>query len=190
MLGALPMFHCLFVRAFTLDSRRALKPHSIVAFSLIEEVLGVRMLDIQISLGRFVEIIEICHENYRTSHLAERGCLFSSPIWFLVSMELLEDILVGFLFYMWSFFFWYNCYPVIHYMLLWINSQPDLGWIKRLQQILGRKHQRNLQVCTTDFFGQNRNNIFTPLVLLSWSWFWYFDLPYIGNICSPPDIWT
>ncbi|KAG8383056.1 hypothetical protein BUALT_Bualt05G0145000 [Buddleja alternifolia] len=24
--------------------------------------------------------------------------------------------------------------------------QPDLGWMKRLQQILGRKHQRNLHV--------------------------------------------
>ncbi|KAB1208077.1 hypothetical protein CJ030_MR7G002999 [Morella rubra] len=26
-----------------------------------------------------------------------------------------------------------------------LQTQPDLGWIKRLQQILGRKHQRNLQ---------------------------------------------
>jgi len=25
-----------------------------------------------------------------------------------------------------------------------LQSQPDLGWMKRLQKILGRKHQRNL----------------------------------------------
>ncbi|XP_041011191.1 protein GDAP2 homolog isoform X1 [Juglans microcarpa x Juglans regia] len=30
------------------------------------------------------------------------------------------------------------------YMFLSITSQPDLGWMRRLQQILGRKHQRNL----------------------------------------------
>jgi hypothetical protein len=27
------------------------------------------------------------------------------------------------------------------------NSQPNMGWMRRLQQILGRKHQRNLHVC-------------------------------------------
>ncbi|KAI8536689.1 hypothetical protein RHMOL_Rhmol10G0276000 [Rhododendron molle] len=26
----------------------------------------------------------------------------------------------------------------------WTTRQPDLGWMRRVQQILGRKHQRNL----------------------------------------------
>lgn len=32
-----------------------------------------------------------------------------------------------------------------------INRQPDLGWMRRLQQILGRKHQHNLHVCMQHF---------------------------------------
>ncbi|KAK1297016.1 hypothetical protein QJS10_CPB15g01320 [Acorus calamus] len=31
-----------------------------------------------------------------------------------------------------------------HRLQFGVNRQPDLGWMKRLQQILGRKHQRNL----------------------------------------------
>ncbi|KAJ0240306.1 CRAL-TRIO lipid binding domain-containing protein [Hirschfeldia incana] len=37
------------------------------------------------------------------------------------------------------------------YLIVYFHSaaslqfQPDLGWMKRLQQIFGRKHQRNLQ---------------------------------------------
>lgn len=45
-------------------------------------------------------------------------------------------------------------------MCLAINSQPDFGWMRRLQQILGRKHQRNLHVCTTELLVLIRNTIF------------------------------
>lgn len=34
-------------------------------------------------------------------------------------------------------------------LLSGISSIPDLGWMRRLQQILGRKHQRNLHVCNS-----------------------------------------
>ncbi|CAA2995013.1 Hypothetical predicted protein [Olea europaea subsp. europaea] len=33
---------------------------------------------------------------------------------------------------------------LISVFLICVNRQPDLGWMKRLQQILGRKHQHNL----------------------------------------------
>lgn len=32
-----------------------------------------------------------------------------------------------------------------------INRQPDLGWMRRLQQILGRKQRQNLHVCMQHF---------------------------------------
>lgn len=37
------------------------------------------------------------------------------------------------------------------YVFCDINSQPDLGWMRRLQQVLGRKHQRNLHVCDANY---------------------------------------
>lgn len=68
-------------------------------------------------------------------------------------------------------------------MFLSITSQPDLGWMRRLQQILGRKHQRNLHVCTAFLAVLIRKNIFATLV-------WSLDVLYVGIICSSPNIWT
>lgn len=36
---------------------------------------------------------------------------------------------------------------LIDIILLYQNRQPDLGLMKRIQQILGRKHRHNLHVC-------------------------------------------
>lgn len=41
----------------------------------------------------------------------------------------------------------------------WNNRQPDLGWMRRLQQVLGRKHQRNLHVCNINDLPLTRKHI-------------------------------
>lgn len=45
-----------------------------------------------------------------------------------------------------SYLTFYDIYLKL-YLFADMNSQPDLGWMRRLQQMLGRKHQRNLHVC-------------------------------------------
>ncbi|CAL5355001.1 unnamed protein product [Camellia sinensis] len=37
-----------------------------------------------------------------------------------------------------------RCLDLERFVLYVVKMQPDLGWMRRLQQILGRKHQRNL----------------------------------------------
>ena len=55
--------------------------------------------------------------------------------------------------------------------------------MRRLQQILGRKHQRNLHVCSYFYF---------PNALLLHICGLCSDLCliYAGNICPSPDFWT
>ncbi|XVE53159.1 hypothetical protein DITRI_Ditri02bG0181700 [Diplodiscus trichospermus] len=36
-----------------------------------------------------------------------------------------------------------------------LQIQPDLGWMRRLQQILSQKHQQNLHVCSSNYFFQS-----------------------------------
>ena len=53
-----------------------------------------------------------------------------------------------------KFFFEVHLSETVAFLILYlpaslINSQPDLGWMQRLQQILTRKHQQKLHVCNT-----------------------------------------
>jgi len=45
--------------------------------------------------------------------------------------------------------FQFGVWPTLFIAYAIFRSQPDLGWMRRMQQILGRKHQRNLHVCST-----------------------------------------
>uniref|UniRef100_A0A2P2M6R8 CRAL-TRIO domain-containing protein n=1 Tax=Rhizophora mucronata TaxID=61149 RepID=A0A2P2M6R8_RHIMU len=47
-----------------------------------------------------------------------------------------------------------------------LQLQPDLGWMRRLQQILGRKHQRNLHVCRHIFLSEREIPVLTFSFLL------------------------
>ncbi|KAL0408727.1 UNVERIFIED_CONTAM: hypothetical protein Sradi_1807100 [Sesamum radiatum] len=48
-----------------------------------------------------------------------------------------------------------NPYTIVYFhSAASLQMQPDLGWMKRLEQILGRKHQRNLHaICLHPTFG-------------------------------------
>lgn len=71
-----------------------------------------------------------------------------------------------------------------------INSQPDLGWIRRLQQILGRKHQRNLHVSNILAYWWCKLLVYSVLLhicFLSWS----FNLHFyrLSTYFTPLSIW-
>lgn len=77
--------------------------------------------------------------------------------------------------------FQFGVWPTLFTAYAIFRSQPDLGWMRRMQQILGRKHQRNLHVCSTLLrdFAEN--------VCICSSKYINLHCLFAGNLCSSPD---
>lgn len=160
---------------------------SLVLIILLTPTIPIRAC-IYVLLNSLVHLVLFC---FSLSYLKSCIVMFLIGVWtfdseaiyncILALCSIITTVSVKFLINM----FWRNCLLFVFSSKCkkkgtscWISRQPDLGFMKRLQQILGRKHQRNLHVSIFFLLNSSYEQVHSSNSVQLQT----------GDLCSPPNI--